>query len=116
MQKEIRAAVDTKNPAKVFVPTGQIQDCKGGCFTSKCNMCKYKQMAGTLIGTLDPPTGPDKSQDARNKKCYSMMQRAESKETLNYLKEMDTIKKELNVDELYCKKFGLLKKASVLAF
>jgi len=25
-------------------------------------------------------------------------------------------KEELNVDELYCKKFGLLKKASVLAY
>ncbi len=44
------------------------------------------------------------------------MQRAESQETLRYLKEMAGHKEELNVDELYCKKFGLLKKASVLAY
>ena len=36
-------------------------------------------------------------------------------ETKEYIKEMETIKKELNLDEEYCKKFGLLKKASVLA-
>ena len=47
---------------------------------------------------------------------FSGMQSAEGTETLTYMKEMATIKKELNLDELYCKKFGLLKKASVLAF
>jgi len=44
------------------------------------------------------------------------MRNAEDPETLNYLAEMATIKKELNLDENFCKKFGLLKKASVLVF
>lgn len=44
------------------------------------------------------------------------MKNAEGEETLTYLKEMSTIKTQLNLDEQYCKKFGLLKKASVLAF
>ena len=43
------------------------------------------------------------------------MQEAEDQETLKYLAEMATIKKELNLDDNFCKKFGLLKKASVLA-
>lgn len=103
--------------ARPFRPVGEIVECKGGCFSAyKCNMCTYKQNAGTLIGTLDPVLGPDPLQTAMKKKCYASMQRAESQETLKYLKDMDGHKKELNVDELYCKKFGLLKKASVLAF
>lgn len=44
------------------------------------------------------------------------MQRAEPNETTNYLKEMETIKQDLKLDEHYCQKFGLLKKASILAF
>lgn len=44
------------------------------------------------------------------------MMRAEASETTNYITEMRTIKKELNLDESYCKKFGLLKKASILAY
>lgn len=50
------------------------------------------------------------------KKCKAAMTRAEGQETLDYLKTMGTIKEELKLDELYCQKFGLLKKASVLAF
>lgn len=44
------------------------------------------------------------------------MKASESKETITYLNEMSTIKKQLNLDEQYCKKFGLLKKAAVLSF
>jgi hypothetical protein len=33
-----------------------------------------------------------------------------------YFKEMKEIQKKLNIDDNYCKKFGLLKKASVLTF
>ena len=34
----------------------------------------------------------------------------------SYLKETHDIKEKLNLDDNYCKKFGLLKKASVLSF
>ena len=73
-------------------------------------------MAGTLITALDQDTRPSPATLKMKAKCYDTMQKAESKEQINYLKEMGTIKKELNLDELYCKKFGLLKKASVLAY
>lgn len=43
------------------------------------------------------------------------MMRAEPSETTNFIKEMDVIKKDLNLDDFYCKKFGLLKRASILA-
>jgi len=33
-----------------------------------------------------------------------------------YFKEMKEVQKKLNIDDNYCKKFGLLKKASVLSF
>jgi len=79
-------------------------------------MCKYKTMAGTLITTLDHNPVADPAEVKMKKKCRIAMQRAESSETINYIKEMETIKKELNLDELYCKKFGLLKKASILAY
>ena len=43
------------------------------------------------------------------------MKNAEGEEELKYLEEMTTLKKELNLDDLYFKKFGLLKKASLLS-
>ena len=80
-------------------------------------MCKYKQMNGTLLGSLDHTyTGPDPDTVKRNQKAFATMKNAESRETLSYLKEMEKIKTDLDLDDQYCKKFGLLKKASVLAF
>eukprot|EP00353_Schmidingerella_taraikaensis_P001048 CAMPEP_0185596582 /NCGR_PEP_ID=MMETSP0434-20130131/80836_1 /TAXON_ID=626734 ORGANISM="Favella taraikaensis, Strain Fe Narragansett Bay" /NCGR_SAMPLE_ID=MMETSP0434 /ASSEMBLY_ACC=CAM_ASM_000379 /LENGTH=438 /DNA_ID=CAMNT_0028225103 /DNA_START=2099 /DNA_END=3415 /DNA_ORIENTATION=- len=108
---------ETKKAGAAFIPTGRIYDCKGGCYSVyKCNMCKYKQMAGTLITDLDHKPKFNPAEERMKKRCYAGMQRAEASETKNYIKEMDTIKKELKLDELYCKKFGLLKKASILAY
>ena len=42
------------------------------------------------------------------------MKNAEREEEIKYLEEMKTLKQELNLDDLYFKKFGLLKKASLL--
>ena len=42
------------------------------------------------------------------------MKNAETEEEKKYLEEMTTLKKELNLDDLYFKKFGLLKKAALL--
>ena len=47
-------------------------------------------------------------------KCMKNMKNAEREEEIKYLEEMKTLKKELNLDDLYYKKFGLLKKASLL--
>ena len=60
------------------------------------------------------PTNP--KDEKMKEQCFKSMKAAEGQETLTYLSEMATIKQQLNLDEQYCKKFGLLKKASVLAF
>ena len=66
---------------------------------------------------LEPPKPTDeKKVDPMKKKCYDTMKRAESEQTINHLSEMATLKKELKLDDMYCVKFGLLKKASVLSF
>ena len=49
------------------------------------------------------------------KKSYNARINAESKETMEYMNTMKTINKELDLDEQYAKKFGLLKKASILS-
>ena len=43
------------------------------------------------------------------------MKKTETDFTTTYLADMQRINKDLNLDENYWKKFGLLKKASVLA-
>ena len=48
-------------------------------------------------------------------KYKKIMKKTESEFTSTYLDEMQRIKKDLNLDELYWKKFGILKKSSVLA-
>ena len=48
-------------------------------------------------------------------KCERNMKKAEGEEEIKYLEEMRTIKQELDLDDLYFKKFGLLKKASLLS-
>lgn len=117
MQHTIKGETESKKAQKAFIPTGRIFDCSGGCFAVyKCNMCKYKQMAGTLITDLDHQLSTTPAEQRMKKKCKAAMTRAEGQETLDYLKTMGTIKEELKLDELYCQKFGLLKKASVLAF
>jgi len=60
MQVVIRGQADNKKPGKAFIPTGQIKPCNGGCFTFKCNECKYKLMAGSLLTNLDRTKGEGK--------------------------------------------------------
>ena len=92
MKKTIKGQVDSKKPLDPFVPTGPI-----------------KVNRSERIAEQEVEVNPMK------KKSFDAMQRAESKETLNYMKEMETIKKELNLDDDYFVKFGLLKKASILS-
>ena len=116
MQKTVRGQVDSKLPSHAFIPTGTITDCKGGCFTTKCNSCKYKSMAGYIITNLDDTSiRPDMKTIAEKKQSKNARINAETKETLEYMETMKKINEDLNLDEEYCKKFGLLKKASILS-
>lgn len=45
-----------------------------------------------------------------------LLKSVEDPNMTTYFTEMKEIQKKLNIDENYCKKFGLLKKASVLSF
>ena len=92
MKKTIKGQVDSKKPLDPFMPTGPI---------------KFKY--GDRITEEEVVVNPMK------KKSFDAMQRAESKETLTYMKDMETIKKDLNLDDDYFVKFGLLKKASILS-
>ena len=92
MKKTIKGQVDSKKPLDPFMPTEPI-----------------KVNRSERIAEQEVEVNPMK------KKSFDAMQRAESKETLNYMKEMETIKKELNLDDDYFVKFGLLKKASILS-
>jgi len=44
------------------------------------------------------------------------MKKAEGTETTTYIEEMRDLKKKMNLDDNYFKKFGMLKKAAVLLF
>ena len=45
-----------------------------------------------------------------------LLKSTEDPNLTTYFKEMKEVQKKLNIDDNYCKKFGLLKKASVLSF
>ena len=73
-------------------------------------------MAGTLLKQLDFDPTPDQGTIKMKEKCQRNMKKAEREEELKYLEEMKTLKEDLNLDDLYFKKFGLLKKASILSY
>jgi len=78
-----------------FVTGGGLFDCQG-C-GERCNLCKYKRRAETVIEDAKKNIG-------KNAANIDM-------------KEIGERQKEINKnDELYKKKFGILKKASVLLF
>ena len=114
--------MDSKKPNKAFIPTGTITDCKGGCFTTKCNQCKYKSMCGLIITDLDDTSiRPTPEALAMKKKSANARLNAESKESLDFLstkkridEDLKQVSEDLDLDEAYCVKFGLLKKASIL--
>lgn len=44
------------------------------------------------------------------------MKQTEDPSLTTYFQEMKEVQQKLNIDDNYCKKFGMLKKASVLSF
>lgn len=81
-------------PPKNFVYSGELYNCNG-CGTH-CNMCTYKKTAQQMIDS--------QTTKAMNKKTFEDTQIFERKE------------KNDNTRDLFAKKFGVLKKASVLLF
>ena len=75
-----------------FSCTGPLYDCPGGC--SRCNLCNYKQRATAVI---------KKQKESTNTKI-------DMEKIIERKKEND---QSVN---MFCKKFGMLKKASVLLF
>ena len=124
MKKTIEGQIESKKPGKAFIPTGTITDCKGGCFASKCNQCKYKSMCGLIITDLDDTSiRPSAEMLALKSKSATARKNAEDnkfEEFMSTKKKIDEDLKQtcddLDLDEAYCKKFGLLKKASILTY
>lgn len=52
----------------------------------------------------------------KNAKLKKIMQTSLGQNQTQYLNEMKEIREKLEVDDNYCKKFGMLKKASILAY
>ena len=55
-------------------------------------------------------------QVAKNEKYLKQMKKAEDPETTKYIDDMRELKKKLNLDDNYFKKFGMLKKANALLY
>ena len=73
-----------------------------------CNLCRYKEMA---------EEGAKKFTDEKRKKSLMRsMERRETQEMKDDKKEMHEIQLALDLDNMYTKKFGFLKKACVLYF
>jgi hypothetical protein len=73
-----------------------------------CNLCRYKEMAGKSSAKFN-----DK------KRKHSLMKSIEKREPSELRKdheEMKEVMKQLNLDDNFTIKFGLLKKACVLYF
>lgn len=52
----------------------------------------------------------------KKQKLHKILKDSEDSNLTEYFKEMKAIQEKLNIDDNYCKKFGLLKKASVLRY
>jgi hypothetical protein len=91
MKKQIKKSIDVDKPQKPFVPPSAHID----KLPKELSQAELK---------------------AKNEKLMKLMKKREGAEIAEYLKEMEDIKSKLEVDDNYCKKFGMLKKASVLMF
>jgi hypothetical protein len=61
------------------------------------------------------PKEPDLAK-SKSDKVKRILIKSQGQSMTEYLQEMKEIKEKLNLDDNYCKKFGLLKKASVLMY
>jgi hypothetical protein len=86
-----------------FRPAALLKDC-AGC--NNCNSCKAKH----------DNDKKEKEAHENKKKYLATMKKAEDPETTKYIDEMRDVKKSMNLDDNYFKKFGLLKKATVLLY
>lgn len=110
----LNSKVDQEKPREVFKPAGALFDCFG-CLQKSgqrlggpCNLCRYKEMAGK---------SSEKFNDKKRK--HSLMKSIEKREPSEMRKdhtEMKEVMTQLNLDNNFTIKFGLLKKACVLFF
>lgn len=93
MKQNVMSRVDQQKPSEPFVPAGPL-------------------MSQRLKSAIDKRNSIAKNKD----KLQQIMHKTLSQNDRDYFEEMKEIKKKLSVDDNYCKKFGLLKKASVLTY
>lgn len=93
IQKQIKQAVEHEKAQDAFIPGGP--------------KIHYQ------------PKGPGKTTEQKktnHEKLRKLLKSVEDPNLTTYFTEMKDIQQKLNIDDNYCKKFGLLKKASVLSF
>jgi hypothetical protein len=96
------AETEAKNVKGAFIPPNNLKNCPG---CHDCAYCKFR---------TKKPILPHDQQKTKNEKHQKYMKKFEDKHTTEYIEEMRDLKKKLNIDDNYCKKFGMLKKAAVL--
>jgi len=104
MKKKISKAAENeaKSGKDKFKPASSLQECYG---CDKCNYCIFKKRNVSK-----------EDQAALNERYLKQMKKAEDPETIKYIDEMRELKKKLNLDDNYFKKFGMLKKANALLY
>jgi len=98
--------LEDKKLGQAFIPASNLVDCNSAC--TKCNMCKYK---GLMIQQENTRKVKNQKQ-----KVIDTIKRQDHAEEVKYREDMKEIQNKLQVDENFCKKFGLLKKAAVLFY
>jgi hypothetical protein len=107
--KKLERKIGSEKPAEVWRPGGVMEDCSGcGQPSGKhiggpCNYCKSNQLK--ILSEKKFAEVSKKLQEANGPKPNISNEEKEFKERFN---------KEMNLDENYAKKFGMLKKACVL--
>ncbi len=106
MKKKISKAAENeaKSGKDKFKPASYLKECLG-CLN--CNYCNFRRKNFVL---------KKEEQVALNEKYLKQMKKAEDPETTKYIDDMRELKKKLNLDDNYFKKFGMLKKANALLY
>jgi hypothetical protein len=106
MKKKISKAAENeaKSGKDTFKPASYLKECFG-CLN--CNYCNFRKKNVVL---------KKEEQVALNEKYLKQMKKAEDPETTKYIDDMRELKKKLNLDDNYFKKFGMLKKANALLY
>lgn len=111
------AEAEAKSTKTQFKPASYMKDCKG---CHNCNFCRFKHTTDARSAEVLADKNQRKYRETMQKKAEEEGKGTTKKPkpdfTTTYIEEMRNLKKEMDLDDNYFKKFGMLKKAAVLLF